>query len=325
VLLVALWAVAPAAFVLSMVYTEALFCALAVWALVAVADRRWITAGVLTMLAGTVHSSGAILVAAVAVAALAAVIESARAGRLTPGAWLRPAAAVVISPLGLIGFWLFVQFGLGYPGGWLAAEAASGQHVKLGVGTSRAVIATLSAPNAFDLLSVLAIVAGAGLAAWTLTERMPGYLKVYVVCTVLLAVLTGPGWLGSKPRILLPALLLGLPLAKILAPSRNYVLIPLIAVLAAASAWFTLIQATVGIAPRTGLPRVAARRSEPGPRFPVRASGGLPGDVQVRLKEQDEVISSPLRPPRCVLPNSNLCRYQAGMLALCAGRPVQFR
>jgi len=111
------------------------------------------------------------------------------------------------------------------------------------------VIATLSAPNAFDLLSVLAIVAGAGLAAWTLTERMPGYLQVYVVCTVLLAVLTGPGWLGSKPRILLPALLLGLPLAKILAPSRNYVLIPLIAVLAAASAWFTLIQATVGIAP----------------------------------------------------------------------------
>jgi Mannosyltransferase (PIG-V) len=249
VLLVALWAVAPAAFVLSMVYTEALFCALAVWALVAVADRRWITAGVLTMLAGTVHSSGAILVAAVAVAALAAVIESARAGQLTPGAWLRPAAAVVISPLGLIGFWLFVSLSLHYPGGWFAAESASGQRVNWGVSTSQAVITTLSAPNVFNLLSVLAIVTATGLAAWTLTERMPGYLKVYVVCTVLLAVLTGPGWLGSKPRILLPALLLGLPLAKILAPSRNYVLIPLIAVLAAASAWFTLIQATVGIAP----------------------------------------------------------------------------
>jgi hypothetical protein len=249
VLLVALWAVAPGAFVLSMVYTEALFCALAVWALVAVADRRWLTAGVLTMLAGTVHSSAVCLVAAVAVAALAAVTGTPRAGRLTPGAWLRPAAAVVICPLGLIGFCLFVQLGLRYPGGWLAAEAASGQQISWGVGTSQAVISTLSAPNAFDLLSVLAILAAAGLAAWTLTERMPAYLKVYVLCTVFLAVLTGPGWLGSKPRILLPALLLGFPLAKILAPSRNYVLIPLIAVLAAASAWFTLIQSTVGIPP----------------------------------------------------------------------------
>jgi len=72
---------------------------------------------------------------------------------------------------------------------------------------------------------------------------------VYVLCTVLLAVLSGPGFLGSKPRILLPALLLGFPLAKILAPSRNYVLIPMIIILAAASAWFTLIQTTVGIPP----------------------------------------------------------------------------
>jgi len=111
------------------------------------------------------------------------------------------------------------------------------------------VVRTLSAPSALHLLSVLAILAAVGLAAWTCTERIPAYLKVYVLCTVLLAVLTGPGWLDSKPRILLPALLLGFPLAKILAPSRNYVLVPMIIVLAAASAWFTLIQAAAGIAP----------------------------------------------------------------------------
>ena len=249
VLLAALWAVAPAAMVLSMAYSEALACALAVWALVAVADRRWITAGVLTMAAGTVHSSAVTLMAAVAVAALAAVMESARAGQLPPGAWLRPTAAVVISPLGLIGFWLFVSVGLRYPGGWLAAESASGQRIDWGVSTWHAVVRTLSAPSALHLLSVLAILAAVGLAAWTCTERIPAYLKVYVLCTVLLAVLTGPGWLDSKPRILLPALLLGFPLAKILAPSRNYVLVPMIIVLAAASAWFTLIQAAAGIAP----------------------------------------------------------------------------
>jgi len=249
VLLVALWAVAPAAMVLSMVYSEALLCALAVWALVAVADRRWITAGILTMLAGTVHSSAVALMAAVAVAALAAVIESARSGRLTLSAWLRPVAAVVISPLGLIGFWLFVSVGLRYPGGWLAAESDSGQGINWGVSTWHDVIGTLAVPNAFNLLFVLAVIAGVGLAAWTFTERIPVYLKLYVLCTVLLAVLTGPGFLGSKPRILLPALLLGFPLAKILAPSRNYVLIPMILIFAAASAWFTLIATTVGIPP----------------------------------------------------------------------------
>jgi hypothetical protein len=249
VLLVALWAVAPAALVLSMVYSEALACALAVWALVAVADRRWITAGVLTMLAGTVHSSAVTLVAAVAVAALAAVIESARTGQLPLGTWLRPVAAVVISPLGLIGFWLFVSVGLRYRGGWLAAESASGQRIDWGVGTWHAVVRTLDAPKAFNLLFVLAILAAVALAAWTVTERIPAYLKVYVLCTVLLAVLTGPGWLSSKPRILLAALLLGFPLAKILAPSRNHALIPMITILAAASAWFTLIPSTVGLAP----------------------------------------------------------------------------
>jgi len=249
VLLVALWAVAPAAMVLSMAYSEALLCALAAWALVAVADRRWITAGVLTMLAGTVHSSAVALMAAVAVAALLALFESARARRLTLGAWLRPAVAVVLSPLGLIAFSLYVSVGLRYPGGWLAAESNSGQGINWGVSTWHAIIQTLSAPNALYLLFVLAILAAVGLAAWTLTERIPAYLKVYVLCTVLLAVLSGPGFLGSKPRILLPALLLGFPLAKILAPSRNYVLIPMIIILAAASAWFTLIQTTVGIPP----------------------------------------------------------------------------
>jgi len=185
----------------------------------------------------------------VAVAALAAVIESARNGWQPLGSWLRPLAAVVIAPLGLIGFWLFVSVGLGYPGGWVAAESASGQRVDWGVGTWHTVVSTLAGPNAYKLLFVLAVLAAVALAAWTLTEPIPGYLKVYVVCTVLLALLIGPGWLGAKPRILLPALILGLPLAKILAPSRNYVLIPLIAVLAAASAWFTLIHAPVGTAP----------------------------------------------------------------------------
>jgi hypothetical protein len=66
---------------------------------------------------------------------------------------------------------------------------------------------------------------------------------------VLTALVTGSFYLGSKPRFLLPALLLGLPLARLLAPARTWILVPLIAVLAAASTWFALYLMTVGWAP----------------------------------------------------------------------------
>ena len=56
-LLVAIWAVAPGSVALSMTYAEALFCALAIWALFALASGRWLTAGLLTLAAGTVRST----------------------------------------------------------------------------------------------------------------------------------------------------------------------------------------------------------------------------------------------------------------------------
>jgi hypothetical protein len=65
----------------------------------------------------------------------------------------------------------------------------------------------------------------------------------------LLAVLTSSTFLGSKPRYLLPALLLGFPLAKVLAPVRWRVLVPMLAILAVASAWITLSAAAIGIVP----------------------------------------------------------------------------
>jgi hypothetical protein len=43
--------------------------------------------------------------------------------------------------------------------------------------------------------------------------------------------------------------LLGLPLARLLAPARTWVLIPLIAMFAAASTWFGLYLMSVGWAP----------------------------------------------------------------------------
>jgi hypothetical protein len=87
------------------------------------------------------------------------------------------------------------------------------------------------------------------LAVGSLTERMPLGLHVYTVVIVLTALFAGPYYLGSKPRFLLPAMLLSLPLARLLAPARTWMLIPLIAVLAAASTWFGLYLMTTGWAP----------------------------------------------------------------------------
>jgi len=53
--LAALFAASPMAVVLSMTYSEALFCAFAVWSLAFLLDRRWLWAGVCCALSGLVR------------------------------------------------------------------------------------------------------------------------------------------------------------------------------------------------------------------------------------------------------------------------------
>ena len=71
-------------------------------------------------------------------------------------------------------------------------------------------------------------------------SSVPVYLHLYTVAVVFLAVTTSANWISSKPRFLLPAVLLALPLARLLAPLRTAVLVPLIGVLTVAATWFGL-------------------------------------------------------------------------------------
>jgi len=230
ILLVALWSVAPSSYVLSMAYSEALFCALAVWALIAVAEERWLIAAGLTGLAGLVRNSAIALIAAVAVAGIVAAIT-----RRT----LRPALAVLIAPIGLAGYQLFVATRV--PGGLMGTERV--QHMAFDWGKSllRAMVrAAMEGSATFITLTLIVIATALILTAWLLTERLPAYLIVYTLGVVALAVMTNTSYLGSKPRFLLPAFLLALPFAKVLAPVRKQVLIPLITILGIASTWFGL-------------------------------------------------------------------------------------
>ncbi len=240
-LMVAAWAVAPTSTVLEMLYAEALFCALAVWALVALVGLRWLTAAGLTFAAGTVRSTAVALIAAVVVAAAAALIEAAR-DRQRITVWWRPLAAALLAPLGLLGFLGYVAIRTGRPDGWFWIENHT-FHMVFDGGTStlRVLKGTfVDAPSVPQVLVSLAVIAGALLMVWSLTERIPLSLHLYTVVVVVMALVTSANWIGSKPRFMLPAILLALPVARLLASLRTSVLVPLIVVLTALSTWFGL-------------------------------------------------------------------------------------
>jgi hypothetical protein len=98
----------------------------------------------------------------------------------------------------------------------------------------------LGSPSVAQVLVIWAIIAAVLLMFWSLTERIPAYLHVYTTVVVILAVATSANWISSKPRFVLPAVLLALPAARLLAPLRTAVLVPLIGVLTVASTWFGL-------------------------------------------------------------------------------------
>jgi len=240
-LLVAVWAVAPSSTVLSMMYAEALFCALAIWALVALVNGRWLTAAGLTLAAGTVRSTALALILTLVAAALIAVVRAVRAGQ--PFArWWRPLAAAALAPLGLLGYMVYVALATHRVDGWFWVEKHTCHMVfDWGASTLRVVNGTLlGTPGVDQVLVVAAIIAAVLLTLWSLTERIPVYLHVYTLVVVFLAVTTSANWISSKPRFVLPAVLLALPLARLLAPVRTAVLVPLIGVLAAATTWFGL-------------------------------------------------------------------------------------
>ena len=85
-----------------------------------------------------------------------------------------------------------------------------------------------------------AVVAAVLLLGWSLTERIPVYLHLYTAVVVIMAFATSANWISSKPRFALPAMLLALPVARLLAPLRTSVLMPLVGVLAVAATWFGL-------------------------------------------------------------------------------------
>ncbi|WP_455362450.1 glycosyltransferase family 39 protein [Streptomyces sp. SYSU K21746] len=225
ILAVVLWAVLPVGIVQSMAYSETLFTALAAWSLYAVLTGRWVWAGALASLAGLTRPVGAAVVAAVWAAAVMELVRGARdggpGGGGPRGRW-RMLLGVVLAPLGAAGYVLWVGHRTGGGlFGYLDVQAQRGNGFDGGWAFARFIGERLASPA---FAAGLGLIAGVALVLWLyvlcVRRRQPLPLLVFCGIVVTLA-LCASGYFGSKPRLLMPAFPLLLPVAVALARLRT--------------------------------------------------------------------------------------------------------
>ncbi|PIB05620.1 hypothetical protein B1C81_28610 [Streptomyces sp. HG99] len=204
-----LWGLLPHSVVLSMAYTEPVLTAFAAWSLYAVLRERWLWAGALAALAGLARPNGVAVAVAVLVAAACEV--GRRRGRKVPHRLWTGAA---LAPLGWGGYVLWVGLRRGDPlGGYFEVQRQWGSRFDFGAGSLGFVRHLLLYGDRFVFSVTLLIVAAAVvLSALLVADRAPLPLIVYSAVLLLIA-LGGSGFFESKPRFLLPAFPLLLPLA----------------------------------------------------------------------------------------------------------------
>ncbi|RZU51408.1 hypothetical protein EV385_3235 [Krasilnikovia cinnamomea] len=214
VLLAALWAVLPHGVIESMGYSEPLFTTLAAGALLAVLRRNWLTAGALCLLAGLTRPTAAALVLAVGLAALVQVCRE-------PARW-RAWCAMLLAPVGLLGYLAWVGLRLGRADGYFYVQSVVWNMSFDGGGyTRQSANAALLGKQPLEFAEVtLVLLIAVLLFVVALGERLPWPLLVYAGACLAI-VLTGDGFYWAKARHLMPAFPLLLPVAYAMVRSRN--------------------------------------------------------------------------------------------------------
>lgn len=230
-ILVALFATAPMSVILAMTYSEAVFCALAVWALVAIRDERWLAAAALIVAAGLTRSTAVALFAALVVA----VVLAARAGRAT---W-QAVAALAVAPLGFVGYAAWVSHATRTPFGLFAAERKGwGTHFDFGRMTAVNTYRTLTyAPSLYGVATIAGLVAAVVLLVPLFREH-GAVLASYAGVVVAIDVLVDGVW-ASKVRLLIPAFVLLAPIATRIARRPGRRAWTALAMVAAIGVWFS--------------------------------------------------------------------------------------
>ncbi|MEY9966340.1 hypothetical protein ABIA33_004400 [Streptacidiphilus sp. MAP12-16] len=224
VLAAVLWGTLPLALLENTAYSEALFTAVAAWTLYAVLSRRWILAGIMCVVAGLIRPTAMALTAAVGVAAVVEIYRCLHGrGRIH---WSRPLVGGMLSPVGWVGYMLYVgwvegswgayfhiqqAWASGFDGGWSTLKwfgrLLFDQQSSTGIPLSDAVMAMTLA----GYLVLFAI---------TLVHRQPPVLMVYSAALLVIDLGNASPY-PPLARFLMPAFTLLLPLAASLARLRS--------------------------------------------------------------------------------------------------------
>ncbi len=223
-----LFAATPMSVVLTMAYTEAIYCAFAGWALWMTLEKRWVEAGSLALCAGLTRTTAVGLIAVVLIAAFL----HRRDG------W-RPWVGAAIAPLGWLAWIVFVGVRVGSPTGWFQVQS-NGWDTRFdaGAATLRYLVDTLSLnQTAGDVITAWVILATMVLIVLAFVTRLPWQVSVYgtlAASTVLLST----GLMNSRARLLLPAFVLLTPVALALVRQSRTTQITVGVATTVTSAWF---------------------------------------------------------------------------------------
>ncbi|GAB7182441.1 hypothetical protein ATKI12_2272 [Kitasatospora sp. Ki12] len=233
-----IWGLFPGSGVEWAVYSDSLFVALSAWACYCVMTRRWLTAGLLALVAGLNRPTAAALIAAVSIAALVALV------RRTDGV-ARPLTAMLITPWGLIGYVAWVGWRMGDWGGYFKLQrGAWNRYFDGGASTLRTFMDVITGHWDFwqsnpvpDLIAIALLIALPGLLVLLWRARPPLVLWVYTALTIATA-LSSNQIFGNISRYLLPAFPLCIGLAFALRKVRLSSLVGLFAMPAIAAGWY---------------------------------------------------------------------------------------
>ena len=223
---VALFAATPMAVTLSMVYSEALFSALAAWTLVGVMERRWWLAALCCAAAGLVRPSAGVLIIIVVVAVI-------MYGR-TVWAWV----AAAVCPLGLVGFLAWVADRTGSLTGWFEVQKAGwGTAFDFGANTWEFVRTVLTTDSSvMETANMIVVVGAIVLCVLAVLRKQPWPLVAYGIGLVVMTA-GSSGVTYSKMRLLVPAFTLLIPVAIGLARRRNGTVLAVLVASALVSGW----------------------------------------------------------------------------------------
>ncbi|MFT4199769.1 hypothetical protein [Gordonia sp. (in: high G+C Gram-positive bacteria)] len=247
--LLILFAAAPMGVVLSMAYTEALFCAVVAWSLVGVLEKRWLLAGFTALAAGLIRPTGIVLIAVVMLTAFIAATglprgKTGNAG-VRLGGW-RAWAAIVVAPLGFLGYLGYVWHKTETPMGWFDIQTGGwGTKYDWGRATFRFVnYSLINSGEVAPVATALIIVATVVLVGINVAARAPWPLLLYGTLVTASIVLSS-GLMMSRARLLLPAFVLLIPIAIWVANQTPRVRTTMLVGVVALSSWFGAHMLTV--------------------------------------------------------------------------------